>query len=1041
MVAEMGCLQKKKFRLVLVGFVLLTDIASGRQDSERASINVKKVERKKISSLKSSMKKVPGYNQADIIGGNIEKKLIEGIDKTLGFLKRTVRKLPKKSGSRLEMLERILNLSLEQAAYVAGEEYDEYDLKWRSWSDKGGKGLEPKLDNTRSLSYWKKVYAYARMITKEYPKSPRADQISFNGAVALGFLDREKKAIREYSKIIKRYPKSSVSGDAYFSIGDFYFDRSQFKKAAKKYESAIKYKRSKRYGWALFKLSWCYYNLGQFEQALSGWKKTVRYSSRMGKQKGARLKDEALRDMVFAYTELKRTEDAIRFYRRNGGEKFISKLLKLLAEIYFDQGKFKASVRVWKKLLALYPYSPEAFDAQVEIIALTYEDKDFHTLWNELERLIRHYNLKSRWARKVGGRDLDLVKDTQKSIRKLLLYYPKVIHRDAQLSNDKKGYLAARQGYQLFMKHFPEGREIPEIKEYLGDLEYFQGNYRKAGRIYMEIALLGKNKAIVFDPEGKPKKNIHKRSAKNMLDAYNKNFLPELKGLLKLNPDFRKPPKNLSRSAKNFIKSCQRYMQWYPEDKKTTKNCEIFISDIYYRTQNKKEALKSLWLIAGKYAGKKEGIVAVENLIPVYLHDKKSLYLAVKKLLSMESYKGGKIGKKLTDLMKSIEIEEILSEESAIKRAKLYEARAKKAPADKDADKFWNNAAVDYLQAGYIAGAVNAFLSIIRGYSKSELYGPALLQLAQLLESQADYKRAASYYVTFAGHFGNHQNAAGALQRACTIQTALAPDEALEICINFAERYPSAGQNAIKKLIEALWHQKSFHLVSKLIQNNYLGKFKLTPGQEIMAYHKIYAAEGKDGPRAQTAAQRIISIASAGEALQGEALRYVGEVAFDSVQSRQKEFSKFFLEGGDVNQLQSSIEGVFAALLQLEQAYSQVFASRDAYWGVAAFYQLGAAYEGFAKQLQNPPFVEGIKREELIGQLRESVVQVEAKAKEYYTAGIQAVRQFKIMNIWAIKIFNGLNRIVKRNVSFDEWVVTPDFLGSEVSQKVRSAIY
>lgn len=1032
----------KKMVLLFIGCLMLsTSALSASPDShKRSTVKVDEIKRKSNSSGQSGKNRKPSYRQSDILGGTMEKKLIDGIDKTIRFLKKTANDLPSGSGARLEMLERILNLTLEQATYVAGEEQDIYDLRWKEWDSKGRKGREPFLDHSRSDEKWKHVYAYSRMIAKEYPSGRHTDQVTYNGAIALTFLGQESKAVREYLRIIKMFPSSPVAGDAHFSVGDYYFDRNKFSKALQHYRASIKFRRSQRYGWALFKLAWCYYNLGQYKQALNGWKKTIIYSDRSGDKSGQRLKEEAMRDMVFAYAELRQTEEAIQFYRKHGAEEFISRLLKLLAQTLSDQGKFSTAVNIWKKLLALYPDSEEAFDAQTEIVALTYEEKNYRSLWNEIEVLMKRYHPGSRWAQSLEKNDRERVAEAQKTIRKLLLYYPKMVHKEAQKKNDSMGYRYAKYGYQIFLRAYPKGYEVPEVMEYLADLEYFSGNYQEAGKLYLSIAMMGKDKAVTYTEDHKVRENIHQRSAKNMLDAYNKDLIPEMKVLLKLNPDFRKPERSLSQKAKNFISGCGYYIKWYPEDTKTAKNCEIFISDIYYKTQNKDMALKYLWMIAEKYAGQKEGYIAADNLIPVYQYDKKELYIAVNRLLSMPAYSSGKFGQKLLNLIRGMEVENIAQESSAIKRAKLYESRAMKHPKDKDADKFWNNAAVDYLKSGSVQNAMNAFRSMIRLYPSSLLYGPALLQLGQLSESTADYAEAARYYLGFARRFPKEASTAGALQRACLIQIATQPADATRTCIDFARRFPAGGALALEKLTQALWRQKDFGTMKKVLLNEYLGRFSLNAGQKIIAYYRIYSADKGRGAQAQAAATEIMKAAGSGAGVSGEALRYVGEIAFQQVQPLQQRFTNLRLSGSDVNQFQASIEGIFGALVQLEQAYGQVFRSGDAYWGVAAFAQLAYAYESFAIQLENPPDITGVQRKDLLAQLKASVDQVQAKAKELYSGGIQTARKFSIMSEWSVRIFDGINRVLKRNMSFDEWVSTPDFVGSEVSEPIRSGL-
>ena len=1005
-----------------------------RKKSDRATVDVKRIKRKKSKSAKAEAR--PQYNQAAILVNTGEKRLIKGIDRTLSYLNKTVKQLPKKSGARLQMLERILNLTLEQSAYIASGEQEYYDQQWRKWSRAGRKGPEPKLNNKKSNSHWRKVYSLSRSILKEYPKALQSDSIAFNGALSLQFLGRESAASREFLRIIKQYPKSSYAGDSYFSLGDYYFDRNDFRTAANYYRSAIKYRRSKRYGWALFKLGWCYYNLGQYGRSLDSWKKTVTHSDKMG-GKGLRLKEEAMRDMIFSFAELKKIDEAIRFYKRNGGEQYIAKLLKLLAETFTEQGKFKQSIRAWKRLLSLYPNSEEAFDGQTEIVALNFEDGNIKQVWNELEKLVNNYNLRSTWASKNKR---PIVKEAQENIKRLLLYYPKVIHKDAQKTNSKRAFNEAKKGYRLFIKRYPNSREIPEVKEYLGDIDYFQGNYREAGQTYLSIALLGKNKALVFNEKGKLKANIHKRSAENMLDSYNKDFLPELKALLNLKPDFRKPPRALTTRASNFIKGCNYYTKWYPGDKKTVKNCETFMSEIYFRSQNKKMAVRYLWLIAKKYPTQKEGRVAVEHLIPIFQNNPKELASTARKLLSIPAYQKGKIGKKLGGLLRGMQLEEITAEKSDLKRAKLYEAQAKKNPRDADADKFWNNAAVDYLKAGNFNGAMNAFAMIVKLYPKSSLYSSSILQLGKLYDDVLDFGQASNYYLLFANKYPKQKEAAGAMQRACELQIALGTNKAIGTCTAFSKRFPAGGALVLEKLIDSLWKSRQYSTMTKVIFSNYINGFKLSANQKILAYYKVYKAYNAKGPQAQKALQGLTRTAQSGGGISGEALRYIGEIAFQGVQGLQGQFSRYRLQGGNVDKLQSSIEQITAKLTQLEQAYGAVFSTQDSYWGVAAFYQLGSSYESFAAQLKSPPNINGVKREDLVKQLQASVDQIEAKAKQYYTTGLQTSRRFTVYNIWSVRIFNGLNRIVKRKVSFEELIVSPDFIGSEVPNQVRAQL-
>ena len=103
----------------------------------------------------------------------------------------------------------------------------------------GPKGREPQLTGKKSLKYWKLVVSKSSEILKEFPKSNTADVVTYNKAAALLYLGKEKDAARIFNQLIKNFPNSNVTRDAYASLGDYYFDRNDYVNAQK--ELSLKY--------------------------------------------------------------------------------------------------------------------------------------------------------------------------------------------------------------------------------------------------------------------------------------------------------------------------------------------------------------------------------------------------------------------------------------------------------------------------------------------------------------------------------------------------------------------------------------------------------------------------------------------------------------------------------------------------------------------------------------------------------------------------------------------------------------------------------
>jgi hypothetical protein len=149
---------------------------------------------------------------------------------------------------------------------------------------------------------------------------------------------------------------------------------------------------------------------------------------------------------------------------------------------------------------------------------------------------------------------------------------------------------------------------------------------------------------------------------------------------------------------------------------------------------------------------------------------------------------------------------------------------------------------------------------------------------------------------------------------------------------------------------------------------------------------------------------------------------------------------KISLKGGTVPAMLASIQAKTAALESLEKTYGQVLNTKDSYWGIAAYHQIGFAYEHFANLLKNPPAITGAKIEDVKKELSAPAAKQEAKAKEFYTAGLNIAKKLEVYNEWPGKLKASMGRMAGKELSFDDWIVTPDFVGSEVPKDVASSL-
>ena len=144
--------------------------------------------------------------------------------------------------------------------------------------------------------------------------------------------------------------------------------------ALKFYEKVEQFPKSSVYPYAVYKKGWCYVNLGDYKTALETFVGVVRMTQE-GKvnvnsaQKEA-LEKEAKKDIVKAYAHVGGPDKAWEFFQRTGGD-FAPKMMEALAELYWEQGKFADSTRVYKKVISQNMDSPRICEWQNKIVRNT----------------------------------------------------------------------------------------------------------------------------------------------------------------------------------------------------------------------------------------------------------------------------------------------------------------------------------------------------------------------------------------------------------------------------------------------------------------------------------------------------------------------------------------------------------------------------------------------------------------------------------------------------------------------------------------------
>ena len=70
---------------------------------------------------------------------------------------------------------------------------------------------------------------------------------------------------------------------------------------------------------------------------------------------------------MFVEDENNRAEDMYRFLTKAGGDKFAGKIVRALADAFYEQAQYERGIEAYRLLLKLEPTSPEAYRFQLQI--------------------------------------------------------------------------------------------------------------------------------------------------------------------------------------------------------------------------------------------------------------------------------------------------------------------------------------------------------------------------------------------------------------------------------------------------------------------------------------------------------------------------------------------------------------------------------------------------------------------------------------------------------------------------------------------------
>jgi TolA-binding protein len=347
-------------------------------------------------------------------------------------------------------------------------------------------------------------------------------------------------------EIVTGTPNSSFRPEAYFRLGDSYFEmaarergeprRTLFARAATAYENATTSARRDGdiYFLSLYKLGWAYYsqasqsNQEEYQKAVDVFGRLVSEYDRLTPEQQSRLglRGEAIEYMAVSFTQIGGAEAARRYFTsRQEANPLRLQLLQRVAGSLRDQGEFGKAVEAYRAVVAEAPNDSGALAAQREIIDI-YQNRMLEPELAQQARLelVTSFAPGTPWAEANPTQVEEAIRARETALRQSGQY---ALAR-AQRTNDRQRYAEAAELYGRYVNEFGQyaradsagaPRDTTQARPdsaqavnfLYGEALFGQGEYMRAGSEYSRAAYgypnadervsaqAGQNAIVAFD--------------------------------------------------------------------------------------------------------------------------------------------------------------------------------------------------------------------------------------------------------------------------------------------------------------------------------------------------------------------------------------------------------------------------------------------------------------------------------------------------------------------------------------------------------------
>jgi TolA-binding protein len=958
-------------------------------------------------------------------------KRLQSID----FLKELLSRGTAEGDQKAEMMLRLADLFFQQGRYYYLTEMAAFDVVFEqcfNTEECSTETLQP--DNAQSYDWQHKSIRLYKQILQNYPRYTRADEATFYLGSALQDIGDRKEAIEYFTSLVKKYPDSVWVPDAYVFIGEYYFDENNAFKALLAFQKASAFPNSDMYGYSLYKLGWCQYNVGEYDTAIDTMKSVVAYSmaAATGDSK-VQLEDEALKDLVRFFADSGELDEAYEYFNKLGKKNLIRSMLKRLANMYYEQGKFDQCIQTYRRLISEAPQSVDNPDYQHEIAMAYHKIGKRQQALDEVNKLRKEYGKASAWSR-ANASEQDAIKAAdrliEKDLRKLAVDYHNQAKKYGRGRQATETYSLAESAYRMYLAEYPSNAHTYEINYSYGELLYKLKKFDKAFDQYMLV--------VKLDPKGQHSKFC----AESSIFAADKMVKAEGGGkTIKAKPGDSKEPQALTQWEQNLVDACKQYANLYPEEKKV-KNIIYRSAYLLYNKYRFDEAAEQFNAVIKMDPSSREAETASHLMLDAFLikEDWPNLRKNAKFYYDQEGLGSKKFKGEVYDIYErsSFKIIEVnfAADEDNNKAADAFVAFYDEFPESDVAAQALNNASVYYHKVHKVAKAMDVRKILVENETfgdKTKYYYDQVSSLGFDYETVASFDNAAKYYERMYNLYPEErkkrtkakdgeivefdQRAADAIYSAAVFRRA---SNNWEVGVtnyeSFVGSFPSDSRvdDVLLTIAEIHKEQKDWSAAQNAYKAFYTDADAETPAdfvyfarlQSARALEQLGQQDAATAVYKETVAMYEASIAAGVD--MGTINEFIAEMMYKLAEPQFAAHMLLRLEGCDCTD-QKKEDKAFAetltakgkSLAAVQNTYTAILNTGAGEWGLASLLKLGEAYENMSGTLLNsvkPFYLSDEQQGMYMMALEDSAYPQIEKAVQAYNAALNKSYEITLYN-------------------------------------------